>query len=122
MIARPDLFFFTPDVSRAQIKKLSELFLGHLSCILSDEGVDEIAKNKILSEYESVEYARTKSRSVLGSLNDLAYHYTYHIQDAGGVYSAMVPEIIRKLNRMPMGALDYKYSIEALKERIKNQT
>jgi hypothetical protein len=114
--------FIASDVSRPQIKKLSELFLSYLSCVLSDEGIDDIIKNKILSEYEAVEYAKTKSKSVLGSLNDLAYHYTYHIQEAGGVHSAMVPEIIRKLNRMPMGALEYKYSIEVLNECIANQT
>ncbi len=114
--------FITPDVSRPQIKKLSELFLSYLSCVLTQEGVDEKAKSKILAEYETVEYAKTKSRSVLGSLNDLAFHYTYNIQDAGGVHSAMVPEILRKLSRMPMGALKYKYSIEALKECIASDT
>ena len=49
---------------------------------------------------------------------DLAFHYTYHIQEAGGVHSYAVPGIIRKLNRMPMGTLEYAYPIEALRVMV----
>jgi len=37
------------------------------------------------------------------------------VQDAGGVHSYEIPGIIQKLNRMPMGALEYAYPIEALR-------
>ena len=47
--------------------------------------------------------------------NDLAFHYKYSIQDAGGVHSPGLPEIIRRLNRMPLGALEYVFPIEALR-------
>ena len=63
----------------------------------------------------SSKYANTNSKSVLGSMNDLAFHYKYSIQKAGGVHSPAVPEIIRRRNRMPMGALKYVFPIEALK-------
>jgi len=55
------------------------------------------------------------NKSVLGSMNDLAFHYKYSIMEAGGVHSPAVPEIIRRLNRMPMGALKYVFPIEALR-------
>jgi hypothetical protein len=48
-------------------------------------------------------------------VNDLAFHYKYSIQEAGGVHSPAVPEIMRRLNRMPMGALKYVFPIEALR-------
>jgi hypothetical protein len=48
-------------------------------------------------------------------MNDLAFHYKHHIQSEGGAHSYAVPSIIGKLNRMPMGALEYVYPIEALK-------
>jgi hypothetical protein len=60
-------------------------------------------------------FANTSSKSVLGSMNDLAFHYKYSIQESGGVHSPAVPGIIRRLNRMPMGALKYVYPIEALR-------
>jgi len=107
--------FIVPDIPRAQIKKLSSIFKATLECVLSDEGIPEMAITKIMSEYKSVQYANTNNKSVMGSMNDLAFHYKYHIQSEGGVHSYAVPSIIKKLNHMPMGALDYVFPIEALK-------
>jgi hypothetical protein len=56
-----------------------------------------------------------RRKSVLGSMNDLAFHYKYSIMEAGGVHSYAVPEIIHRLNRMPMGSLKYVFPIEALR-------
>jgi len=107
--------FIVPDLSRAQISELDKLFKGYLSCVLADAGISEADRARILSEYDEVEYANTNSKSVLGSMNNLAFHYKYSIQEAGGVHSPDVPGIIRRLNRMPMGALKYVYPIEALR-------
>ena len=107
--------FITPDVSRAQIRELEKLFKGYLSCVLADESFTEADRARILSEYDEVGYANTNSKSVLGSMNDLAFHYKYSILEAGGVHSYAVPEIIRRLNRMPMGSLKYVFPIEALR-------
>ena len=99
----------------AQISELDKLFKGYLSCVLADAGISEADRARILSEYDEVEYANTNSKSVLGSMNDLAFHYKYSIQEAGGVHSPDVPGIIRRLNRMPMGALKFVFPIGALK-------
>jgi len=107
--------FIVPDLSRVQIRELDRLFKSYLSCVLADAEIPEADRARILSEYDEVEYANTNSKSVLGSMNDLAFHYKYSIQEAGGVHSPAVPEIIRRLNRMPMGALKYVFPIEALK-------
>ena len=112
--------FIVPDISRAQIKELSNIFKVTLECALSAEEVPERAKNKIMSEYDSIEYANTNSKSVLGSMNDFALHYKHHIQSEGGVHGYAVPGIIKKLNHMPMGALDYVFPIEALKAVYEN--
>jgi hypothetical protein len=53
-------------------------------------------------------------------MNDLAFHYKLHIQKSGGVHSHMIPSIIKKLNRMPMGALNYAYSIDAYRACYEN--
>lgn len=107
--------FITPDVSRMQIRELDKLFKKYLSCVLADAGMAEANRGKILSEYDDVGFANTNSKSVLGSMNDLAFHYKYSIQEEVGVHSPAVPEIIRRLNRMPMGALKYVFPIEALR-------
>ena len=107
--------FIAPDVSRVQIRELDKLFKGYLSCALADESFTEADRARILLEYDEVGYANTNSKSVLGSMNDLAFHYKYSILEAGGVHSYAVPEIIRRLNRMPMGSLKYMFPIEALR-------
>ena len=83
--------FIVPDVARAQIRELDKLFMSYLSCVLADAGVAEADRARILSEYDEVGYANTNSKSVLGSMNDLAFHYKYSIQEAGGVHSPAVP-------------------------------
>ena len=107
--------FIVPDLSKAQIRELDKLFKGHLSCVLADAGMAEADRARMLSEYDEVGITNTNSKSVLGSMNDLAFHYKYSIQEAGGVHSPAVPGIIRRLNRMPMGALKYVFPIEALR-------
>jgi len=107
--------FIVSDLSRAQIRELGKLFKSYLICALADAGISEEDRTRILSEYEEVGFANTNSKIVLGSMNDLAFHYKYSIQEAGGVHSPAVPEIIRRLNRMPMGALKYVFPIEALR-------
>ena len=114
--------FIVPDISRAQIKELSNIFRVNLECVLATEGVSKRAKTKIMSEYESIQYTNTNSKSILGSMNDLAFHYKYLIQSEGGVQSYAVPSIIKKLNHMPMGALAYVFPIEALKVVCENAT
>ena len=112
------LNFIVPDVSRATIRELDKLFTGYLSCILADEGFSDADQARILSEYDEVYFANTSSKSVLGSMNDLAFHYKYSIQEAGGVHSPALPGFIRQLNRMPMSAIKEVFPIEALKARI----
>ena len=108
--------FIVPDVGRAQIRELDVLFREYLQCVLAEEGIPESARQKTVAGYKEVAYANSNSKSVLGSMNDLAFHYKFHIQSEGGVHSYLVPSIIRKLNRMPMGALQYKHPIEAMRQ------
>jgi len=67
------------------IKDLGKLFRKFLSCVLSSEGFSKSVKDKILMEYRELGYSETRSKSVLGSMNDLAFHYKYHILSSGGV-------------------------------------
>jgi len=107
--------FIVPGVNRNQIKDLASLFRGYLECVLADEGISTQVKEKILYEYREIEYSGTDSKKILGSMNDLAFHYKIRISDEGGIHSHKVPEIIKQLNRMPMGTIKYKYPVELLK-------
>jgi hypothetical protein len=60
-------------------------------------------------------FAKTNSRSVLGSMNDMAFHIEYHIHDDGGLAHADLADLHRRINRIPFKANDYKYPVECLK-------
>ena len=106
--------FIAPDIARAEIRDLDIQFNRYFSSALSSEGIANSVKDKILEEYRKIAYSGSNNKSVLGSMNDLAFHYKHHILSEGGIYYANVSRIVHELNHMPMGAIDYNYSIDAL--------
>lgn len=113
--------FIAPNVKREEIKNLSSMFKQHLLYSLASQPIKEIAKEQIIKEYSEINYSKTNSKKVLGSMNDLAFHYKDHILCEGGILNALVPNIINKLNHMPMGMLNYKYSSDELKSLYENK-
>jgi hypothetical protein len=61
---------------------------------------------------------KTNSRSVLGSMNDLAFQVKSIIHMSGGLTDADLSEITQQLNRIPMSAIKYRFSIDELKRRL----
>lgn len=106
--------FIVPDVSRAMIRRLGELFIGHLHAVLAEEAFPPAVREPIAAEYDQLSFGKSQDRSVLGSMNDLAFHYEQHIREAGSVHSAEIPGIIRRVNRIPLKAIKYRYPVEAL--------
>ena len=103
--------FIVPDVTRPQIRELTEQFCLMLSCVLAEEAVPDDVRQRILEEYAQIGFAKSLDRSVLGSCNDIAFRYKYRILEEG-IQSWRVPEIIRELNRMPMRAIQYACPID----------
>ena len=94
---------------------MDAVFLQHLVLNLFQEGFSEEVVKQLTQEYDRIQFAKTDNKSVLGSMNDLAWHYKYHLTEDGEDF---LPHIIRKLNRMPMGAIKYAYSIEVLRQVV----
>ena len=110
--------FVVINLSRAKIRELDSVFVQYLFLNLFQEGFSEELVKRLTQEYDTVQFAKTDSKSILGSMNDLAFHYKYHIQTEG---EDALPSIIHKLNRMPMGAQNYSYSIESLMKHIEKK-
>jgi hypothetical protein len=103
-------------------KPLSEDFgqlfrLGLLERLMS-EGLDDPLVGYKLGRPGTILIAKTNSRSILGSMNDLAWQIKYMIHAAGGLANADLSEINRELNRIPMSAIKYNVGIEELKRRL----
>ncbi len=82
------------------------------------EGLAEAQVEYVLSEHAQVTITKTNSRSVLGSMNDLAFQIKSMIRTRGGLADADLPEITWQLNRIPMSAIKYKVGIDELKRRL----
>lgn len=95
-----------------------ELFkLGLLKSLMS-EGLNDPHVGHMLGSQETLMITKTSSRSILGSMNDLAFQIKCMIDAIGGLANADLSEIGRELNRIPMSAIKYNVGIEELKRRL----
>ena len=124
MIERKKCILFTNDrtlysflVPRFKNKDdVHDLFLLNLNSNLAAEGFGQRDILKALDEYREIAIAPTTNRSVLGSMNDLVNQVKFYIGRAGGLEDAEMLRVNMMLNRVPMGALKYKYAIEKVYE------
>lgn len=93
-----------------------ELFTLHLKMNIEKEGFGPADVFKALEEYAEIAIAPTKSRSVLGSMNDLADQADFLVSRSGGLEKGDMLTVNMMLNRIPMGAIKYRYAIEQVYE------
>lgn len=110
---------FVFGLKRADFDHFDEIFRQSLFRRLRIEGFSQIQIEKALEENRTIHFAKTNNRSVLGSMNDLAFQIEVHIKSSGGIRNLGLDAINDALNRIPMGALNYQYGIEALKAKLK---
>ena len=110
--------FLIPKVQKGNLKNIEEEFLIHLSYNLQNEGFGLELINRVMQEYQEIGFAKTVSKSVLGSMNEFAYKYEVHIIGDGGIDNIRILQLNQRINRTPMSALKYKFPIEALKNLL----
>lgn len=77
--------FLIPKVLKNNLKNLEEEFLINISYNLQNEGFGLDVINRVTKEYQAIDFAKTVSRSVLGSMNDFSYQYEFEIRREGGI-------------------------------------
>jgi hypothetical protein len=109
---------FVFGLKRAEFNHLDEVFRQSLFRRLRIECFSQIQIEKALEEYQTIHFAKTNNRSVLGSMNDLAFQMEGHIISAGGIGNLGLDALNDALNRIPMGALNGQYGIDALETKL----
>ena len=74
--------------------------------------------NRVFSGYETLEFTRTGSRSVLGNMNDLMDLYIHAILYESGLKHCDLTDIIRQINRTPQRNLGWAKSIDVARQLI----
>jgi hypothetical protein len=107
-----------PGLKQRDFEQLEEIFRQHLFRSLIQEGFAPSQIEPILIDSQPIQFAKTTSRSVLGSMNDIAFRLKYQIPAMGGLSHLNLDALTQKLNRVPLSAINYRYSIDALKSRL----
>jgi len=107
--------FLVAGVKKADFKRFDELFTSNLRLNLENEGFREDVIEKVMREYDRLYLGKTKSRSILGHMNDHAFHYKLYVRRKGGLSSCDIPYLNKKINRIPIGALGNNYGIEEIR-------
>ncbi|MBI4062976.1 MAG: hypothetical protein HY401_01595 [Elusimicrobia bacterium] len=93
--------FLVVDVSRKDLReRLPDIFRDNLRKLLVFEGFPAAAIAAPMADCGEFVFARTQSRSVLGSMNDMAYLYKYEILEGKSV-----DEAVSLLNQTPFGKI-----------------
>jgi hypothetical protein len=110
--------FFVRFVKRPLLPDFTEVFRLGLFKSLMSEGFAEPLVEYAVRNHQNVVIAKTTNRTVLGSMNDLAFQIKCLIETMGGLAGANLSEVNRELNRIPMSAIKYHVSIDELKRRL----
>ncbi len=104
--------FIVGGLTRVEIKNISTVFRNGFGRYLLQEDFPTPIIETLLNEYKNMIPATGHDRSVQGSMNDLTANYKYQIPIMGSLKSEDLADVIRDLNRMPMGALKYAFPVE----------
>jgi hypothetical protein len=114
----PTLYSMLVEYKKKDLSDMGQLFRTNLSLNLQKEGFEVGKIEGLLAEYKEVKLAKTDNRSVLGSMNDLAWLYQVQIEYKGGIKEIDLGSIIQDINRTPQLKRGGKYSIELMKNEL----
>jgi len=107
--------FLIPKVLNANLKNIEEEFLINLSYNLQGEGFGIEVISRVMQEYQEIGFAKTVSKKVLGSMNQLAFEYEVFIQGKEGLENIRILEMNRDINRTILKGIKYLHPIEVLR-------
>lgn len=97
--------FLIPKVLKKHILDMQNEFRVNLIYNLRYEGIDTDLIPFVEQEYSNIEFGKTKSKSVLASMNDIARYLRHVLSDPRLTKEPELGDLNRQLNRMPSGVL-----------------
>jgi len=100
------------------IESLPNMLLAGLEQLLQMKGLPASAIDQAFKHYDAGLYAKTDSRSDLGSLNDLVNNYQWRVESEGGLSHCDLTGIIMSINDMPQRRIGWQTSWDAVQSRL----
>jgi len=111
--------FFVHGLKKPDFENVREVFRQNLLKSLIVEEIPQKQIETFLETTRDIRISKSNNRSVLGSMNDLAFQLKYIIAHEGGIENTDITKLIYHINRIPMSAIKGIYSIYELKRFFK---
>ena len=97
---------------------LLSMFRLRVGNLLGMIGIQPKAIENELRGYDQFQFSKTRSRSVLGSMNDFAFHYQIMAEEAKNRADLSLSNAEYRLSQMPCKPIDYRFPSEVAKELL----
>lgn len=94
------------------------LFRLRVGNLLGMIGMPSKAIENELSHYAQIKFGKTRSRSVLGSMNDIAYQYQVIAEMGENKADLSLSKAEYKMSQMPCKPIDYRAPSEVVEELL----
>jgi hypothetical protein len=94
------------------------LFRFRVANLLGRIGINPKAIANEISHYDQIQFGKTVSRRVLGSMNDIAWQYQTMAEDAENQIDLSLSKAELNLSQMPCKPIDYRFPSEIAKELL----
>lgn len=101
-----------------EVENLVPLFRIRVRNLLAMMGLPWDVIEREIGHLDPVQFAKTASRSILGSMNDMAWHYQVRAEEAQNEDDLRLSPVEFRLSQMPFSPLDYRFPTDVAEELL----
>ena len=109
---------FVAGLKRPDFDRIDHVFGQKLFRAMRLFEFDQVQIERMLDWSQHNTYTKTNNRSVIGSMNDMAYHVEHRIYADGGLARANLDELLMGINQIPFKAIGFNYPKDRLREML----
>lgn len=102
-------------LKRAEFERMDQVFGQAMFRTLRLFDFEQRQIEQLLDWSQQISYTKTNNRSVLGSMNDMAFNVQHLIAYGGGLANVDLDDLHLRINQIPFSAIGYSYPWQKLK-------
>ncbi len=112
---------FVPGLKRPDFEHIYHVFGQALFRMLRLFDFSQGQIERMLDWAREISYTKTNNRSVLGSMNDMAFAIEYRVSIAEGLQNVDLDALHHSINETPFKAVNHDYPIVRLRDLLSTQ-
>jgi len=101
---------------------LLSLFRLRVGNLLGMIGIQSKAIESELRHYDQIQFGKTASRRIVGSMNDIAWQYQAMAEDAASKKDLSLSGAELKLSQMPCKPIEFRFPCDIARELLERKT